>query len=401
MPQVGGGKGAPAQASPLPRPVAPPARSPAPVSTSPVVPPPSFSGGGSAVPPPSFGMTPQAVAPPPFMQEEEEEPEDEVVRVEKVVEIGYGEVAESEVGRVNVAPYAAVAATLVLAGLFGYIAGGQIDRAVRANRAIDGALAIHEAVVRDQEMSRGLKSRISGAARKAIDPTDPAADFELLDYLVKARRERPFTAKVWSGEFYQSFKAAPLLFEYYRSIQILWDLVDDMGVRYEEASARAALKAWPADRTDALQVVSTEGTSGYAVAFRDDGGKVLALLGTFHNARRESDKGVNSTKAEFRLLGESAEKTLSEYSPGTEAPLSDGADGWYIQANPVPIIGPKREVVNHAGPYLAEKQEAYRQYLSDLNDLSQTIQAVQGNQDNLIQALAEIRGARRPFTFGF
>ena len=343
-----------------------------------------------------------AVAPPPFMEEEEEvETQEEYVRVEKVVEIGVGETEESEVRQVNVAPFAAVAATIVLAGLFGYIAGGQIDRAVRANRAIDGALTIHEAVMADQEAARGLKSRIAGAARKALHPTEPGADFELLDYLSKARKERPFNAEIWSTQFYQSFKAAPMLFEYYRSIQTLWDQVEEVGKRYEEPGVRASLKAWPERRGQALEQVSQEGISGYAVAFRADGDKVVAVLGTFHKARRETEKGVSSTKAEFRELGSTAEKTLTEYPPSSEDPISENPGEWFIQANPIPIVGPKRMVVNHAGPFLAKEQESYRRYLSDLNELSQGIQGVQANQEQLIQALAEIRGARRPFTFGF
>ncbi len=337
------------------------------------------------------------------MEEEEEvETQEEIVRVEKVVEIGIGDMTETEgVGGVNVAPFAAVAATILLAGVFGYIAGGQIDRAVRANRAIDGALTIHEAVMADQDMARGLKSRISGAARKALHPSEPGADFELLDYLSKARKDRPFTAQVWSTQFYQSFKAAPMLFEYYRSIQALWDTIDEVGRRYEEQTVRAELKAWPERRVKALELVSKEGTSGFGVAFREEGGNVVALLGTFHKARRETEKNVNYTRAEFRLAGSNREKTLTEYPPGWEDPISASPGDWYLQANPIPIVGPKRMIVNHAGPFLAKQQEPYRQYLSDLNELSKNIQGVQANQDNLIQALAEIRGARRPFTFGF
>jgi hypothetical protein len=367
------------------------------------VPPPAFGGGGP-VPPPSLGLGGVNVAAPSFLQQEEEEepPEEEIRVVEKVVQItDDGSVEESEVGRINVAPAMAVVATILMALLFGYIGGGQIDRAVRANHAIDGALTIHEAVVQDQELCRGLKSRISGAARIALHPTEPQADFELLDYLSKVRQQQPFSAAVWSTQFYQAFKAAPLMFEYYRSVQALWASVDEVAKRYEEPSIRAGLKAWPQKRNEILQIVAPDETSGFAVTFFEQDGKVLGRFGAFRNGAREATKEGEFTKAEVTPLGGGEATPLFDYPPGLDAPISDEPTKWFIRINPVTIVGPKRDLVNHAGPIVAKTQEPFRQYLSDLNELSKNIQSVQGNQDNLIQALTEIRGARRPFTFGF
>ncbi len=355
------------------------------------------------MPPPRFGPTAD-VAPPSFLQEEEEEeePEEEIRVVEKVVEItDDGSIDESEVGRVNLAPYFAVAATIALALIFGYVAGGQIDRAVRANRAIDGALDIHNAVIQEQETTRGLKSRVSGAIRKAMDPTDPGADFELLAHLNEIHKNQPFPASLWSGQFYQAFRnAAPLMFEYYRSVQLLWDEIDEMVDRYEQPSVQASLKTWPQKRTELLKLVGSD-TSGYAVTFREKGGKVLAAFERFENAERQTDGAVTLTKAKVTPLGGGEERILAEYPPNWEDPLSENPDEWFIRVNPITILGPKQQVVNHAGPLAAKSQEAYRQYLSDLNELNKNIQTVQANQESLIQALAEIRGARRPITFGF
>lgn len=350
---------------------------------------------------PPFGAQPN-VAPPPFGQpEEEEEEEEEIIREERVVKIEADpSLDESEAGKKNYAPIVAVGITVVLAGLFGFLAGAQIDRAVLANRAITAARTISNALIEDLEQTKNLKSRISGASHKGIDSDDPSADFELLAHLSKIRDERPFGAEVWADEFYQAFKTRQLLFEYYRSVHQLWDDIDEVSNHWEQPANKAALKAWPEFREQLLKINDTKGASGYGVAFRKEGGKVVAVLGTFKNSHRDQVRRKVYYKSDFSPMGSDEERSLKEYQPGFPE-ISEDPGEWFIRVNPDFIVGKKRQVISPGGPLIQEKQGPYRRYLTDLNQLSKQIQMVKTNQENLIQSLAEIRQARRPFTFGF
>ena len=406
----------------------PPSKSPTPPVKSPtpvVVPPPTVVAepvpgvaaplppallrtGPAAVPPPVLRPGVQGIAPPPFMQQpqkEEVKVDPEEVRRklwESVPEIRDDAAAEHPRGsKAFLGTFLALLGTVAISIAVGWLSGGQIYRTVRGTRAIDSALALYTKVDAERELMRGIKSRVSGAARKALSPTDPAADFELLDYLAKVRDQQPFTAQVWVTEHYQYFKAAPLVFQYHSSSQALWRLIQVMDNRYKEASTRAALEAWPQRRGEVLALIATDEVSGYAVMFRSEGGKILGSLATFHGAKRITEAGKSVMKAEVRPLGGGEARTLSEFPPDSAAPLSDAPDQWFIRLNPETIVGPQRLIVNDPGPLLAKEQDAYRQYLTDLNQLSLGLQSVQSDQDRLMQALAEIKQAPRPFTFGF
>jgi hypothetical protein len=355
--------------------------------------------GSSGVALPPFASPAAPLVPPPFGQPaDEDDDEEEIIReevVRKIVDDGVP-VDDSEVGRRNIAPFAAVGIAVLLAAIFGYMGGGQIDRAVRANRAIDAALAIHESVTRDQETVKGLKSRISGAARKAIDPNEPGADFQLIKFLSTIREQRPFSATIWSGQFYQAFKSAPLLFEYYRNVNGLWDTVIEVSDRYQDPAAIRVLKAWPAERRRLLALNAPNGSSGFGFAFVEQGGKIHARAGTFKNSRRER----RGYRADWTPLNGGQSETLTEYQPSF-SPLADKASGYFVRVAPEVVVGKKRSLLNPGGYLIAAEQEPYRRYLTDLNALSKGVQQVLTDQDNLVQALAEIRQARRPFTFGF
>jgi hypothetical protein len=335
--------------------------------------------------------------------EEKEDPEERRRKIwDKPPEIADEPAGEhSKVSAASLGVFLAVLGTIVVCVGFGWMAGGQIFRTVRASRAITSALNLYTQVSAEQETLRGLKSRVSGAARKAVSPTEPSADFELLGYLSKISKERPFTAKVWSKEYYQYFKASPQVFQYHDSAQLLWDLIDSMTARYGDPAIEAKLKAWPAKRDEVLKQIAPNESSGYAITFRDHGGKILASLGAFSGAERVSEGGAMLTKAQVTPLGGGEARTMFEYPPGYSAPLSDNPGNWFIRLQPTTIVGQQRLIVTYPGPLLAKEHDDYRQYLSDLNQLSLGLQSAQSAQDKLLQSLSEIKQAPRPFTFGF
>jgi hypothetical protein len=369
------------------------------------LPPPTFA--SAPLPPPILGPA-AGIAPPPFMQAQQQKPveEDPEERRRKLFDAAPVIVDDSapetrKASAASLGIFLLVLGTVVICTGLGWMMGGQIFRTVRASRAINSALTLYTEVSAEQETLRGLKSRVSGAARKAVNPTEPSADFELLGYLSKVSKERPFTAKTWSHEYYVYFKASPLLFQYHDSAMQLWDLIDSMNSRYNDPVVTARLKAWPAKRDEVLKQFATDETSGYAVFFRSEGGKVLGSLGSFSGAQRVTEGGSQLTKAEVRPLGGGDARTLFEYPPGHSAPLSDNPGNWFIRLNPANIVGPQRLIVNYPGPLLAKEQDDYRQYLADLNQLSLGLQSAQTAQDKLLGALGEIKQAPRPFTFGF
>jgi hypothetical protein len=383
--------GGPAGSPPL---VAPPALSP------PAVAPPSFAPMAGMVPPPTFGAAAN-VAAPPFAQQAEEEPEEEIIREERVVKIEADEsVDEREAGKRNLAPHFVTVGAVVLMALFGFLGGGQIDRAVRANAAITAAVVIHNAVVNDQEVVRNLKSRVSGAARKALEVDNPSADYQLIEHLAKVRDQRPFGASVWAGEFYQAFRSRQLVFEYYRAMHALWDEVDEFSRAYEDPALARVIKAWPERRREILAINDEKGASGFGVGFRSEAGNVLGVLGVFRNSRREQQGAKVWYQSDFTPFGATEAKTLVEYVP-TYGEISKEPETYFVRINPDNVIGKNRDVVGPGGPLIQESQGPYREYLAKLNSLSKSLQGVQAQQDNLIQALSDIRQARRPFTFGF
>jgi hypothetical protein len=398
------GKPAASGAAPVVSPPPPAAAPPRPAATGSPVAPPVF-GTGAPVPPPAMvGLAPPGVAPPPFMQtpapqQEEERPEEVRRKVwESVVEIPDDAPAEIRpADKFQLGPFLAVLGTVAVSLAVGWMAGGGVFRTVRASRAIRSAGEIHTELLAHQETLRGLKSRIGGAARKGIDATDPAADFEFLDYVEKLRKERPFPAASWVPRHYLYFKEAPTVFEYYRGMQILWDLFDTVGTRYGDPATRAALKAWPQKRAEVLNVLAADGKSGYCLTFHKRDGDVVARLGRYEGERRDNDR----TKADIRSLAGGEARTLTEYAPGIETPLSDSPEEWFVRLNPEAIVGDKRLVVTYPGPLLAKDSSAYRDYLFDLNRISLGMQSIAAGQDKLVRALGEISQARRPFTFGF
>jgi hypothetical protein len=387
-------------------------------ASSPVVPPPAGGVIPSPLPPPTFTAAPlpppilgpaAGIAPPPFMQQQqpqkpvEEDPEERRRKLFEAAPVIVDDSApETRKGSAASAGiFLLVLGTVVVCTGIGWAMGGQIFRTVRASRAISSALTLYTQVSAEQETLRGLKSRVSGAARKAVNPTEPSADFELLGYLSKVAKERPFTAKVWSHEYYPYFKASPLLFQYHDAAMQLWDLIDSMNTRYNDPVVTAKLKAWPAKRDEVLKQFAPDETSGYAVFFRSEGGKVLGALGSFGGAQKVTEGGSQLTKAEIRPLGGGEPRSLFEYPPGNAAALSDNPGNWFIRLNPATIVGPQRLIVQYPGPLIARESDDYRQYLADLNQLSLGLQSTTSAQDKLLGALGEIKQAPRPFTFGF